>query len=320
MTRDMGPRTRCLGKWAPPAQPWQMPLPDPPKTLPDFGAVKADVLSAIGSQSPAATPDTVDGKATYGPLLATLAYQCASTFRRTDFAGGCNGARIRFAPQKDWPSNRGLDKVLGVLAPIKDKYPNLSWADLIVLAGTAANEAAGGGPTPFCGGRTDAADGAGVAALAPRQYVNASVAVRDNAKVAGLTPEEAVALAGRLRSAEHQKRLGYSGTWAGASGDAKLSNAYFKALLGENWQASKSAAGQAEFKAAGKPLYMTPEDLAIKADPQLAAIAKAYADDNAKFVAAFGGAWAKLMNADRFKGPAGSVCGGAEGRATSAPA
>jgi hypothetical protein len=93
MTRDMGPRTRCLGKWVAPAQPWQMPLPEPTKQLLDFNAVKADILKAISTQSTAATPDTFEGKADYGPLFATLAYQCASTFRRTDYAGGCNGAR-----------------------------------------------------------------------------------------------------------------------------------------------------------------------------------------------------------------------------------
>jgi catalase (peroxidase I) len=204
-----------------------------------------------------------------------------------------------------------LHQVLDVLKPIKEKYPGLSWADLIVLAGTAANERAtrSAAAFPFCGGRADAADAAGTDALAPRRYANASVAVRDNAKVMGLTPEEAVALAGRLRSGEHQRRLGYSGGWAaGGAAGGTLDNSYFKTLLGESWEASKSAGGQEEFKAKGKALYMTPEDLAIKADPQLAAIAKGYADDGAKFASAFAAAWRKLMNADRFKGPAGSVC------------
>jgi catalase (peroxidase I) len=50
--------------------------------------------------------------------------------------GGCNGARIRLSPQKDWPSNVAMDKVLEVLAGVKAKFgASLTWADLIVLAG-----------------------------------------------------------------------------------------------------------------------------------------------------------------------------------------
>jgi L-ascorbate peroxidase len=96
-----------------------------------------------------------------------------------------------------------LLQVLKLLEPIKNKHPNLSWADLIVLAGTTAlDQAAADAGSPaiefkFCGGRTDALDGKGTDVLAPRSYVNSSVALADNAKVMGLTPREAVALAGR---------------------------------------------------------------------------------------------------------------------------
>jgi catalase (peroxidase I) len=93
-------------------------------------------------------------------------------------------------------------QVLQVLAPVKAKFPTLSYADLIVLAGTTALDqaAADAGSSAvdfrFCGGRSDAADGRGTEVLAPRSYVNASVALADNAKVMGLTPRESAALAG----------------------------------------------------------------------------------------------------------------------------
>jgi catalase (peroxidase I) len=122
-TRDMGPHARCLGPDVPPPQPFQRPLPAARRPLPDFKAVGADITALLSQR-----PDAAGS-------LSTLAYQCASTYRDTDRSGGCNGARIRYAPEKDWPANKGLAPVLALLGPIKAKYPNLSWADLIVLAG-----------------------------------------------------------------------------------------------------------------------------------------------------------------------------------------
>uniref|UniRef100_A0A383WLV4 Plant heme peroxidase family profile domain-containing protein n=1 Tax=Tetradesmus obliquus TaxID=3088 RepID=A0A383WLV4_TETOB len=306
MTRDMGPYSRCLGKapMLPPPQPFQLQLPAPPAKLADFNAVKADVAGLLKTDTENAAKFT------------RLAWQCANTFRATDYAGGCNGARIRFSPQKDWPSNKGLDQVLKLLEPVKKKYPSLSWADLIVLAGTtalqqaAADAGSGSVDLKFCGGRTDAADGKGTDVLEPRSYVNASVALADNAKVMGLTPREAVALAGMLRSTAQQQSLGYSGSWASsAAGQSRQDNSYFKVLLNNIWEPSKSASGKDEFKAKGNAkLFMMPSDVAIKRSPAFAAHAGEYAKDNAKFLQALAGAWTKVMNADRFDGPAGNVC------------
>ncbi|KAI8473491.1 MAG: putative catalase-peroxidase [Monoraphidium minutum] len=312
MTRDMGPHTRCLGKLAGPPQPWQMPLPPAPKTLPDFAKIKAEVLQAMVTPSAQLPPDSVGGKPTYAAVFADLAWKCAGTYRETDYQGGCNGAHIRFKPQTTWPGYQGVDKAVKVLQPVKAKHPNLSWADLIVLAGTAAAEAAAGPAAPpgafaFCGGRTDAKSAAGTEALAPRNYSTPVIAFKDNAKVAGLTLPEAVALAAAPRSAGQQKRRGYSGAWGG--GAAQLSNGYFKTLMGSEWAKAKSAGGKEEYAAKGKnDVFMMPSDLAIRNDAELSAIAKGYAADNSKFVKAFAAAWTKMMNADRFKGPVGSAC------------
>ena len=308
MTRDVGPITRCLGNNTAPVQPFQHPLPEPAAKQPDFAKVRADIVKALGTASTAAAADTASGKPYYGALFSTLAWQCASTYRRTDHQGGCNGGRIRFSPQKDWPQNKGLDKVLLVLKPIKDKYPTLSWADLIVLAGTVATENAAGAPGSykFCPARSDATGPDDMTYLAPRNYSTPEIAFKDNLKVQGLTPAEGVALAARLRSPAQQKLLGYSGSWT--SNPSQLSNEYFKVLLSNEWKPVKSASGLPEFKADGKALYLTPSDLAIKNVPELNAIAKGYAADNAAFLKAFASAWTKVMNADRFKGPAGSAC------------
>ncbi|KAF8064528.1 katG [Scenedesmus sp. PABB004] len=323
LTRNLGPHARCLGPLTPPPQPWQHTLPAPASPPPKWDDVKADVRAALRGASaavPASATDATPQGAYNGALFVALAAACAGTYRATDFAGGCNGARIRYSPEKDWPANKGLDRALEVLAPIKGRYQNrnLSWADLIVLAGTIAlDDASGGAVTArltgrFCPGRTDAPDGAGSEALAPRNYSSDAIALRDNAAVAGLRPREAVALAGALRSPTLQRARGYTSSWAPPGADvSKLDNSFFKALLGTTWTASKSASGVPEFvpasgaKAGG---VMTPADVAMKRDPAFAAAVGEFAASNDKFLAALGDAWTKLMNADRFKGPAGSVC------------
>jgi catalase (peroxidase I) len=113
---------------------------------------------------------------------------------------------------------------------------------------------------------------------------------------------------GAMRSPSQQKRMGYSGAWSGATG--ALDNTYFRTLLAEDWQKGKSAGGKDEWTAKGKPgVYATAADVAVATDPELRAIAKAYAEDGAKFLADFAKAWTYMMDADRFKGPRGSVCG-----------
>ncbi|GLC45298.1 hypothetical protein PLESTM_001717300 [Pleodorina starrii] len=307
MTRDMGPATRCLGDKVPPPQPFQAPLPSPPARAPDYNSVTRAVIRALRAASPALPADTVAGKPYYGALFTTLAWQCASSFRQTDYTGGCNGARIRFSPQKDWPQNKGMDGILAVLEPIKASYPTLTYADLIVLAGNTALTSAGAKKIKFCGGRSDAdPNEPPVNVFPPRVLSNKLAQVRDNMQVLGLTPREMVALKGSLRSPSQQQRLGYSGSWT--TDPSRLSNEYYKVLLMNEWENVTSPAGLLEMKAVGKPLYMMPCDLAIKWDAAFAAIAQEFASNASAFLEAFASGWNKIMNADRFDGPAGNKC------------
>ena len=113
-TRDMGPYARCAGTDVPPPQAFQLPLPDPSTSLCDqneYDEAMQAIEGIVFSVESKVEPDTFEGQTSYAALFVTLAYQCASTFRITDYVGGCNGARIRLYPQNTWASNVGMDLV-----------------------------------------------------------------------------------------------------------------------------------------------------------------------------------------------------------------
>jgi catalase (peroxidase I) len=305
VSRDMGPVTRCTGERIPPAQIFQNPLPPMPSKseMPDFDKVRSLIQTAFGSDSNKLAE------------FVHLAYQCSSTFRATDYLGGCNGARIRFAPENTWANNRGTNDIIADLkSKVKDQYyeyGKLSYADLIVFAGQVALEQSSGLKFSFCFVRTDAEDGQGSEYLAPRKYndfdpKNTILNVRDLQEISGLSARQMVALKGRLRPATQQKLNGYSGSWTTDS--SKLSNAFYSTLLAESWELQVSTGGRNEYKAAGKDIFMTPEDLTLIYDPEYLAIVQEYASNNQLFLTEFASAWTHLVQADRFSGPTGNVC------------
>ena len=251
-------------------------------------------------------------------MFIRLAWQCSSTFRSTDYLGGCNGARIRFSPQKDWPVNVNLENALNFLQPIKTQFEtNLSWADLIILAGNTALEKVGGKPLTFCGGRTDAADGMGSEFLFPKITGNFSetlVQLNDFTSIMGLTKVEFAALyavgyaVGDSTDCDglYCRRNSFQGS---TSVSLSLTNIFFHDLLSETWEEyTIPSTGKQVYKAAGKDALMLGTDLQFRSDPELLAISQDCQAENDLFLSVAASAWTKLTNADRFDGPTGNVC------------
>ena len=320
--RDMGPRTRCLGPWVP-AEPqlWQDPVPDVDHELigeQDIAALKAKVLESGLSIS----------------QLVSTAWASASTFRGTDKRGGANGARIRLAPQKDWEVNNPpeLQKALETLEGIQAEFngaqsdgKQVSLADLIVLAGCAAVEAAAKNAdvdvqVPFTPGRTDAlqeqTDVESFAVLEPtadgfRNYLanghqrTAEELLVDRAHMLTLTAPEMTALVGGLRVLN--ANVGQSELGVLTDRPETLTTDFFVNLLNMNVEWLPSATDENIFEGRHRltgdlKWTGTRADLVFGASSQLRAIAEVYACDDAQeaFVRDFVAAWNKVMNLDRF--------------------
>jgi len=320
--RDMGPRSRYLGSLVPrEVLIWQDPLPAVNHKLigdKDVAALKARVLASGLSIS----------------QLVRTAWASASTFRGSDKRGGANGARIRLAPQKDWEVNQPaeLAKVLKKLAAIQKEFNakasggrKVSLADLIVLAGGAAIEAAAkkGGVSvkvPFTPGRTDATqaqtDVESFAVLEPmadgfRNYVRkgceASQAelLIDKAQLLNLTAPEMTVLIGGMRALN--ANVGQSRHGVFTTRPETLTNDFFVNLLDMRtvWRKVEGSEGVLEGRdrATGALKWTgTIADLVFGSNSQLRALAEVYAcaDGQKAFVRDFVAAWTKVMNLDRF--------------------
>jgi catalase-peroxidase len=319
--RDMGPLSRYLGPLVP-KEPllWQDPIPAVDHKViegEDIVALKRRILATGLSIS----------------QLVSTAWASAATFRGSDKRGGANGARIRLAPQKNWEVNQPpeLARVLQELEKIQTEFNSaqsngkrISLADLIVLGGCAAVEAAARKAhpevnVPFTPGRTDATqeqtDVHAFAVLEPiadgfRNYVvkghegSAAELLVDKAQLLTLTAPEMTVLIGGLRSLSANVGQSKHGVFTQRPGT--LTNDFFVNLLDMNtkWQKSDTAEGVLEGRDRTGELKWTGTvvDLVFGSNSQLRALAEVYAcsDSQQAFVRDFVAAWNKVMNLDRF--------------------
>ena len=309
--RDMGPRVRYLGPEVPAeVLIWQDPVPD--GAAPSDGDVNRFKASILGAGF------------SVGQLVKT-AWASASSYRRTDHRGGANGGRLRLEPQKRWAVNEPdeLEKVLGKIEALRG---NLSMADAIVLAGTAAVEKAASDAgfsvvAPFTGGRGDASqdwtdvesfDVMEPAADGFRNYLKTRHSVKtealllDRAALLGLSLPEMTVLLGGLRVLGANHKDAPEGVLTDRKG--QLTNDFFVNLLDSNtfWQVVDDSADEAYigYDRGGRheKWRATRTDLIFGSNSQLRAVAEVYAEkgNEEKFVHDFVKAWTKVMNADRF--------------------
>ena len=320
--RDMGPKIRLIGPEVPQEELiWQDPIP-----IADYAQIEAGDVAGLKTAIADADLSIED--------LVTTAWASASTWRGSDHRGGANGARIRFAPQKDWEVNQPeqLARVLAVYEGIKADFDRkgakkVSIADLIVLGGSVGIEAAAkaAGHTvevPFEPGRTDASEAQteteSFDVLEPRadgfrNYLQVKFNVPteellvDRAQLLGLSAPDMTVLVGGLRvlGANHAKAKQH-GVFTDRPG--QLTNDFFVNLLdmGTAWKQISDESDE-EFVGTDRHTHeqrwtASRTDLVFGSNSQLRAIAEVYACSDAQemFVKHFVKAWTKVMNADRY--------------------
>lgn len=309
--RDMGPKVRYLGPEVPEEDLiWQDPVPagDTPsgKEVSDFKAAILD--SGLGISA-----------------LVKAAWASASSYRNSDHRGGANGAHVRLAPQKDWAAN-DPDELADVLSKIDGLRGDMSMADAIVLAGTAAVEKAAKDAghnveVPFTGGRGDASaeqtDAESFEPMEPfadgfRNYLKLKSSVKteemliDKAQLLGLSIPEMTVLVGGMRVLGANTGNIEDGILTDRKG--QLTNDFFVNLLdmGTKWDIVDESEDEqfvgSDRKSGEKRWTATRTDLVFGSNSQLRAVSEVYAqsDNGEKFVRDFVSAWTKVMNADRF--------------------
>eukprot|EP00529_Nitzschia_sp_RCC80_P029791 CAMPEP_0113454324 /NCGR_PEP_ID=MMETSP0014_2-20120614/7804_1 /TAXON_ID=2857 /ORGANISM="Nitzschia sp." /LENGTH=316 /DNA_ID=CAMNT_0000345725 /DNA_START=220 /DNA_END=1167 /DNA_ORIENTATION=+ /assembly_acc=CAM_ASM_000159 len=246
-----------------------------------------------------------DGTSLKGTFIR-LAWHCCGTYQASDSSGGSNGARMRFNPEASYGNNAGLDKARAVLEPVKQQFPDLTYADLYTYAGVVAVEESGGPKIPYKTGREDYTDGSTSDPndrLPNADYGGRKKDVTNIRRVfnrMGFSDQEIVALLGAHAMGRcHTDRSGFWGPWTNA--ETTFSNEYYRLLLEERWSPKMSHNGKPwtgpdQFEDSTGQLMMLPTDIMLVAEPDFKKWVEVYAKDEDKFFQDFAAAFAKLLS------------------------
>jgi len=200
-----------------------------------------------------------------GPIFVRLAWHASGTYNKHTKTGGSNGATMRFDKEAKDPANSGLDIARKHLEPIKQKFPEISYADLWTLAGVVAIKAMGGPDVEWQSGRQDTADESSVPenGLLPdaTQGPDHVESVFDRM---GFNDREIVALLGAHSLGRcHTNRSGFEGKWTHTP--TVFTNRFYTHLLEPKWNPKTLGNGLTQYDD-GKKLMMLPSDMALLDD------------------------------------------------------
>lgn len=260
--------------------------------------VEAKEKKADVSQIKTEIVDIFDANNYMGPTFVRLAWHASGTFSKHDGSGGSTGGTIRLKPEIEHGANAGLHLAIKALEKVKAKHPEITYADLFVLAGVTAIEEMGGPTLPYRLGRPDADSSAECTPNgrlpdadkgAKPKTINH---IRDIFYRMGFNDREIVALLGAHAIGRcHPDRSGYSGPWTNA--EWTFSNEYFVQLLENKWTIKKWSGPEQYEDPTGK-LMMLPSDMALLWDPEFKKYVELYAKDEDLWFKDFSAAFVRL--------------------------
>lgn len=265
----------------------------PAATTVDWAAVKKDIIGIIEDK------DALGGIGDRGPTIVRLAWHSSGTYDKMSKTGGSGKGTIRFKEEMCHQANAGLNNPVEWLQAVKEKHPNLSYADLYTFAGAVAIEAMGGPQIPWRTGRVDDMEPDGVLqdGRLPEpdkgSPKHTAQGLRDTFYRMGFDDREIVVLSGAHALGRcHEEWSGYVGPWTPTP--TKFTNLYYKLLLKTNWVPNE-ATPKFQFKDPSGKLMMLPSDVVLTQDPEFKKHVEMYAADKKKFFNDFADAFSRLM-------------------------
>ena len=234
-----------------------------------------------------------------GPLLIRLSWHDSGTFCSKTMSGGAHAA-MRFSNSHEArdDANAGLDKARKLLEPLKEKYPEVSYADLWSLAAVVSIKEMKGPDIPWRPGRKDAEDPS--ESVECGRLPNAEKGCKHLRRVFGrmkFSDQDIVALSGaHTVGSAHSDRSGYTGSWT--KNPTVFDNSYFITLIRYAWMPTPGRTGCTIFKPAedsSSPIIMLPSDVALLQDLEMKRWVETYAESQDTFFTDFTDAFVRLQ-------------------------